>query len=106
GVRACRRDLLRLAAFRPRRSSDLDALRRTSGTGGFAVLGESTLPVVQDLNTRSGRNAFGLDAQELAGVNVVPMRVHDGDEASCLDRKSTRLNSSHDSISYAVSCLT
>src|SRR5262249_35428484 len=28
-----------------------DAERRTSGTGGFAFLGESTLPIVQDLNS-------------------------------------------------------
>src|SRR5206468_12979763 len=30
---------------------------------------------------------------------------HDITTASCLDRKSTRLNSSHDQISYAVFCL-
>ncbi len=68
-----------------RQDAKRDALQRTSGTGGFALLGESTMPVVQDLNTRSGRDAFGLNADELAGVNVLPMRVHEGDEASCLN---------------------
>src|SRR2546428_9528596 len=38
-------------------------------------------------------------AQRIADLEVAPGR--DGDE----DRKSTRLNSSHDQISYAVFCL-
>jgi putative ABC transport system permease protein len=41
--------------------------------------------VVQDLNSRSGREFFGLGAEELAGVRVVPLRVRAGDEASCLN---------------------
>jgi ABC-type antimicrobial peptide transport system permease subunit len=67
----------------------LDANRaawdRRSGTGGFALLGESTLPIVQDLNTRSGRESFGLDEQALTNVSFVPLRVRDGDDASCLN---------------------
>src|SRR2546430_3663314 len=31
--------------------------------------------------------------------------LHDGDHGETLDRKSTRLNSSHSQISYAVFCL-
>jgi ABC-type antimicrobial peptide transport system permease subunit len=62
-----------------------DAAKRSSGTGGFALLGESTMPVVQDLNTSPGRDFFGLGADELAGVTVVAFRVHEGDEASCLN---------------------
>ena len=62
-----------------------DATRRSSGTGGFALIGEATMPVVQDLNTRSGREFFGLGTDELAGVNAVPLRVRAGDEASCLN---------------------
>ena len=62
-----------------------DAHARSSGTGGFALLGESTLPVVQDLNTKAGLNAFGLSARALPGVNIVQCRVHNGDEASCLN---------------------
>jgi ABC-type antimicrobial peptide transport system permease subunit len=68
-----------------RLDANQDATKRTSGTGGFALLGESTLPVVQDLNTESGREAFGLSGKDLAGVHVVPLRVHDGDDASCLN---------------------
>src|SRR5205823_3545239 len=56
-----------------------------SGTGGFAALGASALPVAQDLNTQSGREFFGLDAKELEGVSFVPFRLRDGDDASCLN---------------------
>jgi ABC-type antimicrobial peptide transport system permease subunit len=68
-----------------RLDANQDANKRSSGTGGFALLGQSTLPVVQDLNTESGREFFGLTAKSLAGVFVVPFRVHEGDEASCLN---------------------
>jgi hypothetical protein len=68
-----------------RLDANRDATKRDSGTGGFALIGESTMPVVQDLNTRSGREFFGLDAKDLAGVDVVPFRVRAGDEASCLN---------------------
>jgi hypothetical protein len=43
------------------------------------------MPVVQDLNTTSGREFFGLSDRDLHGVSVVPFRVRDGDEASCLN---------------------
>jgi len=62
-----------------------DATKRASGTGGFALLGESTLPVVQDLNSSSGREFFNLDAKAMTNVSVVPFRVRDGDDASCLN---------------------
>jgi ABC-type antimicrobial peptide transport system permease subunit len=68
-----------------RLDANSDATKRTSGTGGFALIGEATMPVVQDLNTRAGREFFGLGAEELAGVNLVPLRVRAGDEASCLN---------------------
>ena len=68
-----------------RLDANRDATQRTSGTGGFALIGEATMPVVQDLNTKAGREFFGLGAGELAGVNVVPLRVRAGDEASCLN---------------------
>lgn len=62
-----------------------DATRRSSGTGGFALWAESTLPVLQDLNTKKGREFYGLNAERLAGVTVVPLRVRNGDDASCLN---------------------
>lgn len=62
-----------------------DATKRSSGTGGFALFGESTLPVVRDLNTKAGRDFYSLDDQAMQGVSVVPFRVRDGDDASCLN---------------------
>ena len=62
-----------------------DQIQRSSGTGGFALFGESSLPIVQDLNTEGGRQFFGLDDASWRGVSVVALRVHDGDDASCLN---------------------
>jgi ABC-type lipoprotein release transport system permease subunit len=55
------------------------------GTGGFALVGESALPIYEDLNSPKGREAYGLDAKLLDGATVVPLRVRDGDDASCLN---------------------
>jgi putative ABC transport system permease protein len=41
--------------------------------------------VTQDLNSREGRQFFGLDETKLAGAQFVPMRVREGDDASCLN---------------------
>jgi putative ABC transport system permease protein len=68
-----------------RLDANLNAHEKTSGTGGFALLGESTMPVVQDLNTKSGREFFGLGEHDLQDVSFVPFRVRDGDDASCLN---------------------
>ncbi|NLH74187.1 MAG: ABC transporter permease [Verrucomicrobia bacterium] len=62
-----------------------EANKRASGTGGFALIGESTHPILHDLDTERGREVYGLDSRALAGVSVVPFRVRDGDEASCLN---------------------
>lgn len=67
------------------RMSSGDVTKKTSGTGGFALIGESSLPVYEDLNTKAGRDAFGLDEELMQGVQVVPFRVRDGDDASCLN---------------------
>jgi len=68
-----------------RLDANRDAWQKSSGTGGFALIGESTLPVVQDLNSRSGRDFFALNDRDLEGVNFVSFRVREGDEASCLN---------------------
>jgi ABC-type lipoprotein release transport system permease subunit len=58
---------------------------RSSGTGGFALVGEASLPIYEDLNTRSGRESFALEDDVMRDVQIVPMRVRDGDDASCLN---------------------
>src|SRR5207248_2695647 len=47
--------------------------------------GETTLPIFQDLNTPEGRDAFALEEADLPGVEIVAMRLREGDEASCLN---------------------
>lgn len=60
------------------------AERRSAGTGGFAYVGESTLPVYEDLDAAAGRKKFGLDAMK-ADFTILPMRVSHGEDASCLN---------------------
>ena len=62
-----------------------NAEQRSSGTGGFALFAESTMPVFHDLNSKQGREAYGLDSKDLEDVKIVSLRVHDGDDASCLN---------------------
>ena len=58
---------------------------RTSGTGGFALYGESSVPIVQDLNSDAGRRAWGLEPSILDETEFIAMRVRDGDDASCFN---------------------
>jgi len=56
---------------------------RDSGTGGFALIGELATPVYEDLNIPAVRDNLGLPVD--AAVNVVSIRVRDGEDASCLN---------------------
>lgn len=73
--------IMAVGAFRLETS---DSEKRTSGTGGFALMGETSLPVVQNLNQQQGRDFFGLD-DKLQDLKFVPFRAREGDEASCLN---------------------
>jgi len=75
--------IVAIGAFRL--DADRDASLRTAGTGGFALLGEATQPVIEDLNGEAGRDAFGLREAEMKQVQVVPLRLREGDDASCLN---------------------
>jgi ABC-type antimicrobial peptide transport system permease subunit len=67
------------------RMSAGDDTLRSSGTGGFALIGESSLPVYEDLNVKTGWETFGLDEKLMPQARVVPFRVREGDDASCLN---------------------
>lgn len=67
------------------RMSAGDETQRDSGTGGFALIGESSMPVYEDLNVKAGWEAFGLDEKLMPLARVVPFRVREGDDASCLN---------------------
>src|SRR5206468_9687552 len=78
-----------LHSFPTRRSSDL--LKRRLGSDGSD-------PAVRSLN------GFGLGHAGQAGGEL-DEGVFELEQPESIDRKSTRLNSSHDQISYAVFCL-
>lgn len=72
-----------IGAFRLDASANADS--RSSGTGGFALIGETSIPVVQNLNVESGRDFYGLSSKHMEGVQFVPFRVLEGEDASCLN---------------------
>jgi len=84
GLLAC--GIFLVVAVGANRHSPLaQAQRRDSGTGGFALYGESAIGILHDLNSQSGRQSMGLADSELEGVRIVQLRVNDGDDASCLN---------------------
>lgn len=68
-----------------RLSASNDPSRRDTGTGGFALLGESTLPIYEDLNSEAAWDTFALDEKLMKKASVVPFRIREGDDASCLN---------------------
>ncbi|MCP4727968.1 MAG: FtsX-like permease family protein [bacterium] len=68
-----------------RQSSLKDAEKRESGTGGFALFGESVIPILYDLNSEKGRSFYALNELDPDAVKFVSLRVKEGDDASCLN---------------------
>src|SRR5207245_6660296 len=88
-------------SFPTRRSSDLPHVADDVGIGNRGVLDEQLveLRLAGDLAERAHLHGVLLHVHEEVGEALVLGRIGIG------DRKSTRLNSSHGSISYAVFCL-
>jgi hypothetical protein len=64
------------------------AADRTSGSGGFTLIGQSELPIHFDLDTPQGRKETGFDPDQedlLAKCRFYAFRAKPGDEASCLN---------------------
>jgi putative ABC transport system permease protein len=55
-----------------------------TGVGGYSLIVETLFPVVQDPNTREGRDALNL-YDVGTGVTFEPFRLLPGDDASCLN---------------------
>jgi ABC-type lipoprotein release transport system permease subunit len=77
-----------------RRDGPVAAHERKSGTGGYALLAETLLPIVHDPNTAEGREALNLstgtsavnaEGEALDGVSFARFRLRPGDDASCLN---------------------
>ncbi|MBN2011510.1 ABC transporter permease [candidate division KSB1 bacterium] len=58
---------------------------RSSGTGGFTFWAETTIPITRDLNTEDGRAKYGLETLDSLHVSFMPLRLREGDDASCLN---------------------
>ncbi|HNY03984.1 MAG TPA: ABC transporter permease, partial [Bacteroidales bacterium] len=64
---------------------------RGSGTGGFILWSESSLPVMNDLNTPAGVKTYSLEDEPLLeGVHYVQMIRLNGEDASCLNLNRVR----------------
>ncbi|MBM4163950.1 MAG: FtsX-like permease family protein [Lentisphaerae bacterium] len=68
-----------------RRGTVRDPGDRTSGTGGYALWGQTTLPLTHDLNSARGRARFGLSTESAASAGFTQLRLREGDDASCLN---------------------
>jgi ABC-type lipoprotein release transport system permease subunit len=70
-----------------RRDSSGASLDPKSGTGGYALIAESLLPIVHDPNVAAGRENLNLsnDEEALSGVTITRFRLRPGDDASCLN---------------------
>jgi putative ABC transport system permease protein len=65
-----------------------DFLERTSGSGGFSLLGEADVPIFQDLNSSTGRDELNLSAgpsDMWQSLTFFPFRVRAGEDVSCLN---------------------
>lgn len=72
------------------RNPAAEAPDRNSGNGGFTLVAESPVPILNDLNTPAGRAKLDLADADSAKTlqplrQVVPFRVNPGENASCLN---------------------
>jgi hypothetical protein len=75
------------------RLPDDAAADRRGGTGGFALVADSLLPLHHDPGSAEGRDALGIDGTatpgggtaDLRGIVVERFRVRGGDDTSCLN---------------------
>ncbi|MBA3296584.1 MAG: ABC transporter permease [Acidobacteria bacterium] len=58
---------------------------RRSGTGGFALIADSELPLLYDPNETAGREALIVQASEFDRARFTRFRLRPGDDASCLN---------------------
>jgi ABC-type lipoprotein release transport system permease subunit len=70
------------------REAEPDVQDPRSGSGGFALVAESEVPVFQDLSTPAGQEQLNLPPAArtaLQGVEFISFRLRPGDDASCLN---------------------
>src|SRR5207249_12172983 len=97
---------LHFVSFPTRRSSDLDNFSKVMGKHTLKFGADVRYIQVNERNTYTSNGWFQFSGTE-TGNDFADflLGAPDKKSAKSLDRKSTRLNSSHVSISYAVFCL-
>jgi hypothetical protein len=75
--------VIAVGSNRPSSFSDTGA--RESGTGGFTLFAETTLPILHDMNTAQGRKHYRLEMDDPESIRFIQLRLYDGDDASCLN---------------------
>jgi hypothetical protein len=73
--------LISVDAFR--KDANKTSNDRQSGTGGYALLAESVLPIINDPGSQEGRRMLGLS--DFDSIAIEPFRVRPGDDTSCLN---------------------
>ena len=73
-VAANRKDLVRL-----------DTRERSSGAGGFNLVARSDMPIHYDLSSVEGRKQFSIEPSVFPDTRIIPLRMTDGDDVSCLN---------------------
>ncbi len=71
-----------------RRDASAISLDKKSGTGGFALLGESLLPLISNPNTEEGKESLNLLSDVNADIREAVFyrfRLKPGEDASCLN---------------------
>ncbi len=68
-----------------RKSPSTDAGSSVSGTGGFQLFCETSIPVPYDPSSPQGIRKLGIEDAVADGASFVRMMVDDGDDASCLN---------------------
>ena len=59
---------------------------RNSGTGGFLFWVETSIPIIYDLNSKEGKEKYGIENEEILNdVTFVQFFNLQGDDASCLN---------------------
>jgi putative ABC transport system permease protein len=72
--------LISVDAFR---RGAVDPTDRRSGTGGYPLMVDLMVPIVQDPNGPDGRDALGLAGD--TAIRIEPFRVRPGEDTSCLN---------------------
>ena len=75
-----------------RRQPGTEFLDKHGGSGGFNLIGEADVPLFQPIDSGPGRAELdahireaGGDPAVLDGIEVFPLRLRDGDDASCMN---------------------